>query len=69
VWDVVFLDPPFDGRLLEQSLGALRNGTCLHATSIVYVETSIYHPPDLSQWRVWKSGRAGEVHSMLLLAI
>jgi 16S rRNA (guanine966-N2)-methyltransferase len=69
VWDVVFLDPPFDGTLLEQSLDALRNGMCIHAASIVYAETSIHDPPALPQWRVWKSGRAGEVQSMLLLAI
>jgi 16S rRNA (guanine966-N2)-methyltransferase len=69
VWDVVFLDPPFDGPLLEQSLDALRNGTCLHAASIVYVEMRIHDPPDLTHWRIWKSARAGDVQSMLLLAI
>jgi 16S rRNA (guanine966-N2)-methyltransferase len=67
VWDIVFLDPPFDGPLLDQSLDALRSGTCLHAASIVYVEASVHEPPTLTQWRTWKSSRAGAVQSMLLL--
>jgi 16S rRNA (guanine966-N2)-methyltransferase len=66
-WDIVFLDPPFDGPLLQQSLAALRDGTCLRAASIVYIEASVHALPELARWRVWKSSRAGEVQSMLLL--
>jgi 16S rRNA (guanine966-N2)-methyltransferase len=69
VWDIVFLDPPFGGPQLEQSLDALRGGTCLHASSIVYIEASVHDLPAVARWRVWKSSRAGEVQSMLLLGI
>ena len=65
-WDIVFLDPPFDSRLLEQSLDALGAGTHLHAESIVYVESSVHRPPQLDRWRTIKSTRTGDVQSQLV---
>jgi len=69
IWDIVFLDPPFAGPLLQQSLDALQSGTCLHDGAIVYAEARVLDLPDLTRWRIWKSSRAGDVQSMLLLAI
>ena len=66
-WDIVFLDPPFDSRLLEQCLGALQVGAHLHAEAIVYVESSIHHPPTLDEWRTIKSTRTGDVLSQLVM--
>jgi 16S rRNA (guanine966-N2)-methyltransferase len=66
-WDIVFLDPPFDSRLLEQSLRALRDGTHLHAESIVYVESSVHQSPPLDEWQTIKSTRTGDVQSRLVM--
>jgi 16S rRNA (guanine966-N2)-methyltransferase len=65
-WDIVFLDPPFDSRLLEQSLDALSDGAQLHAESIVYVESSVHRPPHLDRWQTIKSTRTGDVQSQLV---
>ncbi len=65
-WDIVFLDPPFDSRLLEQSLDALSDGKQLHPESIVYVESSVHRPPQLDRWQMIKSTRTGDVQSQLV---
>jgi 16S rRNA (guanine966-N2)-methyltransferase len=68
VWDIVFLDPPFDSRLLIESLDILAHSSVsLHEHSLVYVETSEHQPADLAQWTIHKTSRAGDVRSMLLL--
>ena len=48
VWDIVFLDPPFATALLAQTLAELSAGSRLHQDSIVYLESSIHDPPDLT---------------------
>ena len=68
VWDIVFLDPPFASRLLEQCLCVLQEGgPHLHQESIVYVESSIHHPLELSRWRIIKTTRTGDVQAALLM--
>ncbi len=67
-WDIVFLDPPFDGALLGESLATLaQSATCLHDHSLLYVEAREQRPPDLTHWKIHKSSRAGDVRFMLLL--
>ncbi len=66
-WDIVFLDPPFDSLLLEQSLAVLQAGAHLHAEAIVYVESSVHRPPKLDDWRTIKSTRTGDVQSLLVM--
>ena len=66
-WDIVFLDPPFDSRLLQQCLTALQVGAHLHAEAIVYVEASVHQPPTLDDWRTIKSTRTGDVQSSLVM--
>jgi 16S rRNA (guanine966-N2)-methyltransferase len=65
-WDIVFLDPPFDSRLLEQSLDALGAGAQLREGAIVYVESSVHRPPQLDRWWTIKSTRTGDVQSQLV---
>jgi 16S rRNA (guanine966-N2)-methyltransferase len=65
-WDIVFLDPPFDSNLLEQSLAVLREGVHLHAESIVYVESSVHHSLQLGSWTIVKNTHTGEVQSRLV---
>lgn len=65
-WDIVFLDPPFDSNLLEQSLEVLREGPHLHTESIVYVESSVHDSPQLDSWTIVKTTRTGDVQSRLV---
>jgi 16S rRNA (guanine966-N2)-methyltransferase len=65
-WDIVFLDPPFDSNLLEQSLDVLHEGAHLHAESIVYVESSVHHSLQLDSWTIVKTTRTGDVQSQLV---
>jgi 16S rRNA (guanine966-N2)-methyltransferase len=65
-WDIVFLDPPFTTTLLAQSLAELSAGSLLHQDSIVYLESSIHAPPDLTDWQTIKRSRTGAVQSMLV---
>ncbi len=66
-WDIVFLDPPYDSRLLEQSLAMLQVGAHLRSEAIVYVESSVHGPPKLDDWRTIKSARTGDVQSLLVM--
>jgi 16S rRNA (guanine966-N2)-methyltransferase len=68
-WDVVFLDPPFAGELLQEALALLHRDTHLAADARVYVEVSVHATPDLSDWRESKRARAGDVQSLLLQPI
>lgn len=65
-WDIVFLDPPFTTQLLDQCLATLAEGPHLHRHSIVYVESSIHDPPELTHWQTVKMSRTGEVRSLLV---
>jgi len=62
-FEVVFLDPPFDGGLLGCVAAALEHGDWLAAQAYIYLEHRAREPlPDLPEnWRPLKSGRAGEV--------
>ena len=66
VYDVIFLDPPFQSALLEQVLPMLL--TRLARGGCVYVETGApINPP--AGLRLLKSGRAGQVYFGLLTRI
>ena len=63
VYDVIFLDPPFQAGVLEKLLPLLR--ARLRPEGCAYVESgaAITPPPDM---RLAKSGRAGQVYYGLL---
>jgi len=66
-WDVVFLDPPFDGPLLTRSLALLARDHRLHASSRVYIEFRRDEAPPLdADWAVEKATRAGDSSGRLL---
>jgi len=66
VWDVVFLDPPYDGPLLPRALDLLADGR-VHVDSLVYIEfRRDCEPPLGPSWRVAKSTRAGDSSARLL---
>ncbi|WP_308364778.1 MULTISPECIES: 16S rRNA (guanine(966)-N(2))-methyltransferase RsmD [unclassified Microbulbifer] len=59
-YDIVFVDPPFDSDLWQETLAAL--GTHLARNALVYVETprdKAVLPPD--GWQIAKEKRAGRV--------
>jgi 16S rRNA (guanine966-N2)-methyltransferase len=62
-YDVIFLDPPFQGDYLPKLLEILPQR--LNENGVAYVESgaAIAAP---EPWRVMKSGRAGQVHYQLL---
>jgi 16S rRNA (guanine966-N2)-methyltransferase len=62
-FDIVFLDPPYDARLLGQAAAALTAHAHLAPDARVYVERRAREPlaalPEA--WRELRAGRAGEV--------
>ncbi len=63
LFDVIFLDPPFDQGWLDKLLPQL--ASCLAPDGVVYVEAEKPVEPD-SGWLVLKSGKAGNVRYHLL---
>ncbi|OOG23073.1 16S rRNA (guanine(966)-N(2))-methyltransferase RsmD [Thioalkalivibrio denitrificans] len=66
-FDLVFLDPPFQGDLLDKSLAALVEAHCLRAGARVYVEYAASgEPPVLPDgWEIAREGRAGDSAHLL----
>ena len=62
-YDVIFLDPPFQGDYLSKLLQILPQ--CLNKNGRVYVESGSALEPMVA-WKLLKSGRAGQVHYQLL---
>jgi 16S rRNA (guanine(966)-N(2))-methyltransferase RsmD len=63
LFDVIFLDPPFNQGWLEKLLPQLAR--CLAPDGVVYVEAEKLVADD-SGWQVLKSGKAGNVQYHLL---
>ena len=63
LFDVIFLDPPFNQGWLEKLLPRL--AACLTPDGVVYVEAE-KPVEDGSAWHVLKSGKAGNVRYHLL---
>lgn len=62
-YDVIFLDPPFQGGYIPKVLPLLVDN--LTEDGVVYVETGEAFEPDAA-WQVVKSGRAGKVFYQLI---
>ncbi len=62
-FDIVFLDPPYDARLLAAAAGALQEHGWLAAGARVYLERRARDPMPVlpAGWSELRSGRAGEV--------
>lgn len=61
VFDIIFLDPPFDANLLTPCLTDLSEHPILPAGGLVYIESSQEIIPDPLQWQTLKQKRAGQV--------
>jgi 16S rRNA (guanine(966)-N(2))-methyltransferase RsmD len=62
-YDVIFLDPPFQGGYLPKALPLLADK--LADNGLVYVETGAAFDPDAA-WEVAKRAKAGKVYYQLL---
>lgn len=62
LFDVIFLDPPFQSGLLENALAGA--ATRLTPEGKIYVEFGVR--PDLEGWRVLREDKAGQSHFCLL---
>ena len=62
-FDIVFLDPPYDAKLLSEAAGALAANGLLAPDARVYLERRAREPlAELPEgWRELRAGRAGEV--------
>ena len=65
--DIVFLDPPFAGGLLPQACDTLERSGLLAASALIYLEAETAVDPRRlpANWRLRKSGAAGDVHYFL----
>lgn len=69
-FDVVFLDPPFTGDLLQQAITRLAGGRLLASGARIYVEFAGNHPPPTTpaEWDLYREGRSRETGYRLYLA-
>jgi 16S rRNA (guanine966-N2)-methyltransferase len=70
-FDLVFLDPPFQGDLLTKSLAILIEGRCLRPGARVYMEyaASGESPTLPGGWEIAREGRAGDSAHLLTAPI
>ena len=67
-FDIVFIDPPFDGSLGESALKTLARHRCLRQTSWVYFETRRSQPECVPEedYCIFRKKTAGDVQYQLL---
>jgi 16S rRNA (guanine966-N2)-methyltransferase len=67
-WDVIFIDPPFDGALIARTLQRLIHHSALSDSTLVYVELARTDPLAFNskQWETLRQKQAGEVQFRLL---
>ena len=68
VWDIVFMDPPFDARIGEATLTLLLTGGHITLDSWVYFETSRSNPEAVPEthYEIFREKTAGDVRYQLL---
>ena len=65
-WDVIFVDPPFRGADLAQSLETIVRARALAGEGLIYFEAPRRAELDLTGWRVIREGHAGDARFGLL---
>jgi len=65
-FDIVFIDPPYQSRLLEPTIDKLINCGCLNQASLLYVESDSKIDINNNHVEMIKSGNAGKVEFQLL---
>lgn len=64
LFDIIFLDPPYDSAILQQCLDLLACKALIHSDTLIYIEYRCM--PNLTAYSVIKEGRAGVVHFALI---
>lgn len=62
LFDIIFLDPPFDAGLLQPAL----RGAATHLAPDGRIYAEFGERPDLDAWHILREGRAGKSHFCLL---
>ncbi|MGV6850862.1 MAG: 16S rRNA (guanine(966)-N(2))-methyltransferase RsmD [bacterium] len=66
-YDLIFIDPPFDDCLHEQTLSQLNNSKCLSSNALVYLEAPANAQPLLDTcWSIKKTKTAGKIWMALI---
>lgn len=61
-FEIIFLDPPFTSGLLEKTIKALGNSTCLKSGTLIYIESEKRLDTTVPEnWKSLKEKRAGQV--------
>jgi 16S rRNA (guanine966-N2)-methyltransferase len=63
-FDLIFLDPPYNSTLLNQSIKLIEEHQLLNTYGIIYIE--YYTMPLLNKYTIYKSARSGIVKYALL---
>ena len=68
IYQVVFLDPPFNKRLMQPVIDQLEKGGWLESGSLIYLERDVHEePPRLPKtWRIIRDKTAGQVRYQLV---
>lgn len=68
IYQVVFLDPPFNKRLMQPVIDQLEKGGWLEPGSLIYLERDVHEePPRLPKtWRIIRDKTAGQVRYQLV---
>jgi 16S rRNA (guanine966-N2)-methyltransferase len=67
IWDLVFVDPPYDLHLQEKACRALEHGGLLADNALIYVESSHHEPaPEVpDNWHIDREKARGDVRAQL----
>jgi 16S rRNA (guanine966-N2)-methyltransferase len=66
VWDIIYLDPPFDTPLLAESLALIHTVRCLAPDGVVYFEMPRRAAASFPDYAVLKESTAGDTRFGLL---
>ncbi len=61
LYDIIFLDPPFDQVALSQCFSCIEANASLSKNGIIYTESAAPFTPDGLHWETFKSKKAGSV--------
>ena len=62
VFDIIFLDPPYQQKMLYPTLSVLRQYSWIHSHSLIYLEDNQPITPELSAWKIVRQRKAGNVY-------
>ncbi len=67
VFDIVFLDPPYQQKILYSTLSILQQYHWVNHHSLIYVEDNQPITPELSTWEMTRQCKAGNVYYAIVI--